>query len=185
MMTNSDALLRAVLNMTARVAFPPNILEEIVLRGSGEKQRKAYNMCDGTTTQSDIAKANKLDQGNFSRSVARWIEAGVMYRLGEGREFDTATHLSPATQPSKAERKVKDDEGSMSRVEQKLDTIIRLLALTVAPDTLSLREKAMRLDRAGLTPKDIASICDTTPNTVSVALSIAKRDAKKRRKISK
>jgi hypothetical protein len=33
-----------------------------------------------------------------------------------------------------------------------------------------------------MTPKDIAALCDTTPNTVSVALSAAKRDGKKSKK---
>jgi DNA-binding CsgD family transcriptional regulator len=73
----------------------------------------------------------------------------------------------------------------MARIEAKLDTVIRLLALSVASDNHSLKDRAVRLQRAGLTPKDIASICDTTPNTVSVALSTAKRVGKKRAKKQK
>ena len=79
-------------------------------------------------------------------------------------------------------------EAANSRaVEQRLDTIIRLLALSAAPDTLSLKERALRLQKAGMTPKEIAALCDTTPNTVSVALSAAKRASKagkKKRKAS-
>jgi DNA-binding NarL/FixJ family response regulator len=66
----------------------------------------------------------------------------------------------------------------LSRVEAKLDTLIRLMALSVAPENLSLKDRAVRLQRAGLTPKEIASLCATTPNTVSVALSGAKRNPK-------
>lgn len=76
------------------------------------------------------------------------------------------------------------DTGGASRIEAKLDTLIRLIAISVAPDNLSLKERALRLYRAGLTPKDIAAICNTTPNTVSVALSAAKRIGKKQARSS-
>jgi DNA-binding CsgD family transcriptional regulator len=66
-----------------------------------------------------------------------------------------------------------------SRIEAKIDTIIRLLALSVSPDSLSLSERVSRLSRAGLAPKEIAAICETTPNTVSVALSKAKKSKRK------
>jgi hypothetical protein len=70
---------------------------------------------------------------------------------------------------------VKEHDLDFSRIEAKLDTLIRLMALSVMSDAQSLKDRAVRLQRAGLTPKDIASLCDTTPNTVSVALSKEKR----------
>lgn len=70
------------------------------------------------------------------------------------------------------------DNADLSRIEAKLDTLIRLLALRVASENHSLKDRAIRLQRAGMTPKDIAALCDTTPNTVSVALSAAKREGK-------
>lgn len=73
----------------------------------------------------------------------------------------------------------------MARIEAKLDTVIRLLALGVASDNHSLKDRAIRLQRAGLAPKDIALICDTTPHTVSVALSAAKRESKGKTKKAK
>jgi DNA-directed RNA polymerase specialized sigma24 family protein len=66
-----------------------------------------------------------------------------------------------------------------AQIEAKLDTLIKLFALAVAPETLSLKERALRLQRAGLAPKEIAALCDTTPNTVSVALSAARRAGRK------
>jgi hypothetical protein len=60
--------------------------------------------------------------------------------------------------------------------------IIRLLALNIISDSESLRENAIRLQRAGMAPKDIAALCGTTPNTVSVALSAAKREARRPRR---
>ena len=83
---NTEALLRAILSMTARQAFPEVRLAQIVAKGGGESQLLAYNMCDGEKSQGEIAKAASIDPGSFSRSVARWIEFGVLLRLGEGRD---------------------------------------------------------------------------------------------------
>jgi len=70
------------------------------------------------------------------------------------------------------------ENGQLSRIETRLDVILRLLALEFAPDNLTLKERAVRLQRVGMAPKDIAALCETTPNTVSVALSAAKRESK-------
>jgi DNA-binding CsgD family transcriptional regulator len=75
-----------------------------------------------------------------------------------------------------------DQESKLSRIEAQLDTLIRLVALSILPDGLSLKDRAVRLQRAGLAPKEIADLCGTTANTVSVALSAAKREGKARRK---
>ena len=76
-------------------------------------------------------------------------------------------------------------ETGNSNIEARLDTLIRLFALFVAPDTLSLKDRAIQLQKAGLAPKEIAALCDTTPHTVSVALSAAKRAGKKAKVKSK
>lgn len=84
---NNETLLKAIFSMVARQAIPPQRVAKIVMaKGAGAKHRAAYNLCDGTRTQADIVKALKLQQGNFSRLVSRWIEAGIVIRLGEGRE---------------------------------------------------------------------------------------------------
>ncbi len=67
-----------------------------------------------------------------------------------------------------------------SQLEAKLDTIIRLLALEIAFGPGTLKDRAVRLQRAGLASREIAELCDTTPNTVSVALSKAKADRKRK-----
>jgi hypothetical protein len=84
MIENDAVLLRAILSVTARQTFSANNLAEIV--GAGEKQHRAFNLCDGTRTQGEIAKAAKIDKASFSRSVARWTDSGILFRLGEGRE---------------------------------------------------------------------------------------------------
>lgn len=98
MTSNHEALLRAILGVLARQAFSPDRLGQVVLgKSSGEKQLRAFNMCDGTRTQSEIAKTLNLDSGNFSRTVSRWVDAGVVFRLGEGRE-SRLLHVYPLSQ---------------------------------------------------------------------------------------
>lgn len=86
-MTDESALLKAILSTMARQVFPVEELKQIVApHGSSAKQLQAFNLCDGDRSQSEIAKILKLDSGNFSRTVARWIAAGVVFRLGDGKD---------------------------------------------------------------------------------------------------
>ena len=70
-------------------------------------------------------------------------------------------------------------------VNEKLDRVVRLLALSAISPDQSMKDKAIQLSSVGLAPKEIASLLGTTPNTISVALSAAKRSKKKRLKKSK
>jgi len=97
MADNSETLLRAILATIARQTFPPDRLAGLIApKGNGEKQYRAFNMCDGTRTQQEIAKALGFDKGNFSRAVTRWIDVGIVIRLGEGRD-STLLHVCPFT----------------------------------------------------------------------------------------
>lgn len=79
----TEAILRAILSTVARQTFSEAKLREIVMsRGAGQAQLNAYNACDGTKIQSDIAKAEGLDRGNFNRTLGRWEQAGIIFRVG-------------------------------------------------------------------------------------------------------
>jgi predicted transcriptional regulator len=80
-MNGVEAYLRAILATVARHTFPLEVILEIV--GSGEKQLRAFNLCDGTRTQAEIVKELSLDKGNFSRTLGRWIDAGIAIRVGD------------------------------------------------------------------------------------------------------
>lgn len=67
------------------------------------------------------------------------------------------------------------EEDSIAKLGGKMDTIIRLLALQSIKDVETVKEKAMLLSKAGMSSREIAALCDTTPNTISVALSNAKK----------
>jgi DNA-binding MarR family transcriptional regulator len=76
-----DTFLRAILATVARQTFSPVKILEII--GPGEKQHRAFNLCDGEKTQAEIAKELGLDPGNFSRTVTRWVDEGIAIRAGK------------------------------------------------------------------------------------------------------
>lgn len=78
-----DTLLKELLATTGRMVFSPEDVLKIVAPTSGsEKQIDAFNLCDGDTPQGVICKKVGIDSGNFSRSISRWVEEGVMFRVG-------------------------------------------------------------------------------------------------------
>lgn len=72
------------------------------------------------------------------------------------------------------------ENSSKVEVADKLDVIVRLLAYLVAVEHDNLKDRAVTLTSLGLSPKEIARVCNTTPNTVSVRLVEAKRKARKK-----
>ncbi|HTU46868.1 MAG TPA: hypothetical protein VMF91_17515 [Bryobacteraceae bacterium] len=66
------------------------------------------------------------------------------------------------------------DEECWKTLENKLDTLIRLLGMTVGVG-LSTAERAPMLQRAGLDRVAIAAVCDASVDAISVRLAEAKR----------
>jgi len=88
-----ESLLRAVLATIARQVFPPDkVIEILSARNSGKKQIAAYNLCDGATPQFEVGKRVGLDKGSLSRSISRWVEAGIVVRIGPN---DLPLHVYP------------------------------------------------------------------------------------------
>lgn len=80
-MSNAEAYLRAILGVVSRQAIPPEELAAQVAVGATKaKQIEAFNLCDGSLTQGEIAKKVGLDPGNFSRTMARWADDGLVVR---------------------------------------------------------------------------------------------------------
>jgi hypothetical protein len=79
-----EHLLECLIQVIARAALSEDRVREVV--GSGKKQIKAFNLCDGTNTQTEIAKKAGVDLGNFNRASRRWIEHGVAFAVGDGRD---------------------------------------------------------------------------------------------------
>jgi DNA-binding MarR family transcriptional regulator len=85
-MDMNESLLRAIFATVGRSTFAPQQVHRVVTpHGGSDKQVTAYNLCDGNTPQADIAKKAKLDKGAMSRALVRWIEAGIVVRIGKGQ----------------------------------------------------------------------------------------------------
>lgn len=103
-MDTSESLLRAILMTLGRGTFSPAKLHRIgAPKTNSAKNVVAYNACDGNTSQAEIAKKAKLDKANFSKLLGRWVDAGIMVRVGRD-EFPL--HLYPLT--SEALEQAKD-----------------------------------------------------------------------------
>lgn len=70
-------LLRVLVALAGRIAFPPEQLLQIV-----GPYRAAYNMCTGELTLSSIARATGFDKSNLRKAILRWEEAGAIFRVG-------------------------------------------------------------------------------------------------------
>jgi DNA-binding MarR family transcriptional regulator len=80
----NESLLRAIFATIGRGTFAPQQVYRLVTpHGGSDKQLAAYNLCDGNTQQADIAKKAKLDKGTTSRALSRWIESGIVVRIGK------------------------------------------------------------------------------------------------------
>jgi CRP-like cAMP-binding protein len=84
--TAQDTYLRAILATVARQTFAPARLVEIIGQGAGDKQHRAFNLCDGSRSQAEIAKELGLDQSNFSKTLNRWVDEGIVVRVGDKRD---------------------------------------------------------------------------------------------------
>lgn len=87
-LTNETKAREMIISLLGRIAFPDNKLREIIVFGARkpEQMLKVYNLCDGRTTVSDIAKQAKVDQSSVSRAVDRWEEHGIILRIENGSE---------------------------------------------------------------------------------------------------
>jgi len=95
MSDKTDDLLQILIHVTGRVAIPTDELRQLVAAGrDAGRQVAAYNLCDGRHTQGDITKALKLDSGNFSRTVKRWQNSGIVFRVGDEEQL---LHVYPLT----------------------------------------------------------------------------------------
>lgn len=75
-----------------------------------------------------------------------------------------------------------NEQQVLRELSDRLDTITRLLSYLVAIEHDTLEKRALVLNSLGLQPSEIARICGTTPNTISVRLAEAKKKGSKKKK---
>lgn len=80
----NEDLLRCLLQVIGRATIPRQGVREIV--GKGKNRVKAFNLFDGNHTLGEVARKTKIDQGNLSRSAAKWVENGIAFWVGKGND---------------------------------------------------------------------------------------------------
>ena len=90
----TDELLRILIAMAGRVAMPPDRVRSIVSPSGSQKYLDAYNLCDGTVSLADVARLTGLNKANLNRSLSRWVEAGIVYKIGDDR-IPKLIHIYP------------------------------------------------------------------------------------------
>lgn len=108
--SETNELLRALLAVNGRLAFPEERLRALVSPTGASAYWLAYRMCDGRTSLTDIAKEVSVDVGNLSRAVAKWVDAGIAFRIGAKR---FPLHLYPLAVEKVKARTAAKSEGSM------------------------------------------------------------------------
>jgi DNA-binding MarR family transcriptional regulator len=102
-MDTNESLLRAIFMTVGRSAFAPKDVYRVVTpHGGSDKSFAAYNLCDGKTPQADIARKAKIDKGALSRALTRWIEAGIVVRIGNDQ---LPLHVYPLSKENLKEAK--------------------------------------------------------------------------------
>jgi hypothetical protein len=71
-------------HVVGRAAIPTDEVRAVV--GKRKNRIKAFNLFDGKHTLQEVAHQAKIDQGNLSRSAARWVDQGIAFWIGEGRD---------------------------------------------------------------------------------------------------
>ena len=85
-MTSDDTIVQQnylIISLLGRIAFPKDSLKSSVQKGSKKPAQivKAYNLCDGRTSITDIAKAAKLAQASLSAAVDKWESQGIVLKI--------------------------------------------------------------------------------------------------------
>jgi DNA-binding MarR family transcriptional regulator len=103
-MTTDEVYLKAILATVARQTFPPAQLADMVApRSDSIKQIAAYNLCDGQHSQAQIATKTGLDSSNLSKAISRWVDLGIVIKVGEGSDLKPVhVYPLPAPKPEKA-----------------------------------------------------------------------------------
>jgi DNA-binding MarR family transcriptional regulator len=75
-----------IISLFARQVLDPEKVKAKITKGTRDEARivKCFNLCDGKTSITDIARAAKMDQGGLSRQVDSWEKDGFVFKIEDG-----------------------------------------------------------------------------------------------------
>ena len=83
---DNDALLAAVEEQLRwlRAAALPQVRKTVIAALETKQKREAFELCDGKTTVTAIAKKVKVSQPTVSRWTIAWQHLGIAYESSDG-----------------------------------------------------------------------------------------------------
>ena len=96
----------ALISLIGRMVFPEDQLKKIIMKKkrNPEDYVRAYNLCDGNHTLSDVATSIKVTPGTLSPILAFWKSIGILYEVERnGKRF--YKNLYPLEKPKQIEIK--------------------------------------------------------------------------------
>jgi DNA-binding MarR family transcriptional regulator len=107
-------MFQAMIPLLGKLEFPPEQLQLIVMRNKRNPLDyiKAYNLCDGEHTMSEIATAINVKPGTLSPILADWKDLGIVYEVTRknGRFYQRLYKLDvPKSKKSKVEAEEKGE----------------------------------------------------------------------------
>jgi len=71
-----------IISLLGRIAFKNDELKELATKGSKKPKEilAAYNLCNGKTTITDIAKKATVAIPSLSVAIDKWEELGIIYK---------------------------------------------------------------------------------------------------------
>lgn len=75
-----------IISLLARQVLDPEKIKNDIAKGSKDKDRivRCFNLCDGKTPLTKIAKKGGIDQGGLSRQVDSWEKDGYVIKIRDG-----------------------------------------------------------------------------------------------------
>jgi DNA-binding MarR family transcriptional regulator len=89
MMTDKDQdseSIDLIISLLARIAFKNDDLKQVIQKGSMKPREilVAYNLCDGKTPITTIARKAHIAQPSLTNAVAKWEQQGIALKKKDG-----------------------------------------------------------------------------------------------------
>ena len=77
-----------IISLLGRIAFKNDELKAIVTKGSKKPNQmmRAYNLCDGATGVTEIARKVGVAQPSLTNAIDKWERLGITFKKKKGKE---------------------------------------------------------------------------------------------------
>ena len=88
MTESSDFYLKMIMQLVARQTFSvEDVAGHVCPTKNSAKSLVAYNLCDGTKSQTEIGNICGIERANCQKMIKRWELEGIVLRVPHGNEL--------------------------------------------------------------------------------------------------